>query len=100
MLETSISLTEDQEEKYQAIRWLLSSGPFRSGKSTMMAMAFIEQGLRDLGSEVLIFDHNRNPQCSQTMLEKIEGIFKTMRNSQAYYLKINKSNCSITINWR
>lgn len=52
-----IKLTDEQKEKYKTIQWLVNDGPYRTGKTTLLALAFLEKAEHYQGENVTIWDH-------------------------------------------
>jgi hypothetical protein len=50
------TLTPEQFEYYKGIQWLINTGPKRSGRSFVLAMAFIEQAIY-LQIPIKVWDH-------------------------------------------
>ena len=73
-----------QKEYYESIRWLLNpKGARGSGRSHLMALAFIEHSLY-YGIWIKIFDHTTHPLLVKEMLKtmsKIVGPINTLRLS-------------------
>ena len=70
-----IELTEEQLKHFESIKWLIG-GPLACGKSTVLAMAFIDYAMKNPGQRVLLFDHEKlyGPYDNRNMLNCVENL--------------------------
>lgn len=74
------SLTKKQTKHYDAVRWLLSPGPRGGGRTTLMALCFIDIALQT-GMLIEVFDHHSTHRDAQReMLRRVVEIAATMKN--------------------
>lgn len=92
---SEIILTEEQKEKYEAIRWLLADGPRAQGKSLLMAMAFIDRAGSRLGEWVPIFDHFRHHHATKFLINTIMAVFNSKESIKTYRLEVRLSDFCI-----
>jgi len=70
----TIELTPDQAQKYEAIKWLLNIfGPRGSGRTHLMAMAFIEHSL-NFDTDIEIFNHDQGFRGTREIMHRIQNI--------------------------
>jgi len=58
MMSSGFQLTPEQTRHFESILWLLDSGPRGVGRSTLMALAFLEIAKKNSGLYVYVFDNN------------------------------------------
>jgi hypothetical protein len=63
-------LTDEQQKHLASINWLVS-GAVGSGRSTVLAFAFLKKGMRHRGQPVHVFDHNTNRCNRDYVLNKV-----------------------------
>jgi hypothetical protein len=90
---TSIKLTEDQQRKYEAVRWLVNDGPRGSGRTYLLALAFVEKAIT-CGNPIRIWNHESNPNSFRYIIDMIVGI---VHNLKMYELKVFLSRKEIMI---
>jgi hypothetical protein len=66
-----ITLTEEQKKHYESIKWLIS-GPLATGRTTLLAWAFIEHAIDHPEEKIRIFDHYHNFMTDRYMMHAIQ----------------------------
>ena len=66
-----INLTEEQKKHYESIKWLIS-GPLATGRTTLLAWAFIEHAVENPEESIKIYDHIRNFMTDRYMIQTIQ----------------------------
>ena len=80
-------LTNQQEERYEAVKWLLDEGPVGSGRTTLMALVFIEIAFDNQNQYIKVFDHYRKG--NKNLLAMIEKVFSQLDGVEEYELLYN-----------
>lgn len=70
----TIELSELQSKHFEAIKWLISDQR-RSGRSTLLMMAFFERALNNPGTEVLVWDHWPEEEARRRLLDEMFNIW-------------------------
>lgn len=87
-------MSKEQAEHYESISWLLNPhGPKGSGKTYLMAVAFIEQSLYT-GDTIRVFNHGNTPFAIREMINRISEI---MSNVKGLSLTVNNSKSTIKV---
>jgi phage terminase large subunit len=90
-------LTKDQQEHFRSIHWLIGGGR-RSGRSYVLATAFLVQAFNETGLWVRVFDHDSSSARSDHgMLRLIDNIFHESGAGESHVLDINLSMVAIRI---
>jgi len=75
MSKLRFQLTEQQKQYLPVVEWLLDFHTNRAtGRSYLMAVAFIRMALRHLGTPVRVFDHHPTLRASRHVLQIIKDI--------------------------
>lgn len=81
-------LRKEQLRHYNSVKWLLTDGPHekreelpapvqrhrQTGRSTLMAIIFIEEAMERPGKPIRIFDHYDNKVSHKYMVERIKKL--------------------------
>lgn len=70
----TVKLTEDQQAAFGAILWLID-GPRDSGRSTVLAMAFLAKAVRNPGQWIRLFDHENLRHHSRFLFPLIDQLW-------------------------
>lgn len=71
-LETMIELTKTQTKYLEAFEWLVGSrGSRAEGRSTLLAVVFIQKAVNNPGQKVYVFDHNPGYFIYKRVLDQI-----------------------------
>lgn len=86
-----IQLTQKQAERYDTVRWLVNEGPRASGRTTLLALAFLEKAYHNQDSWVRVFDHTQGILSNHINLtDRISELFyKDDEWLAMYYLTID-----------
>jgi hypothetical protein len=87
-------LTKYQKERFQNIRWLISTRGHRIGRSFMLACAFVQESL-DSGV-VRIWDHKIHADILKE-IQKVIDMLNATSNKVHYDIKYNMTNRSILV---
>ena len=84
-----IELTQEQLKHFKSIRWLIGDG-LACGKSTVLAMAFIDHAMKYPGQRVRVFDHKKydNPYMDRLFLDRVMSLI-TNKKDFIFYLTDN-----------
>lgn len=68
------NLTKDQQNKVDVLTWLLSQHPddLATGRTTLLAMAFLQTALDNPGQWIEVFDHTGTEHDRTLMMMQIE----------------------------
>jgi hypothetical protein len=69
-----IALTPAQLAHLPSLRWLLADGHRRSGRTFLLAWAFIDKALEHPSRDVQVFDHSGHGHQAARMLEIIQDV--------------------------
>ena len=99
-----LNLSTEQAQHYKAVSWLLNPvGPRGSGRTHLMALAFIEHSLKH-NMAVDIFDHSRevnNPIVRGEMIQEIRRIIEnTEGRLKLYFSDIHSRRIKIRVKER
>jgi hypothetical protein len=83
-----IELSKEQAKHYESIKWLISEGQRGSGRTYLMALAFVEKSIYE-GGWVRIFDHTPYEIAQKQLLMQIDNIVSKM---DGYNLQIRGLN--------
>jgi hypothetical protein len=72
-----IQLTEQQEKYLEAIEWLISDTP-ATGKTFLLAIAFIKKAIKFKREWVKVFDHRPYLYCGDYILKQISYMLKKL----------------------
>lgn len=91
----TIQLTEDQAKKFETIKWLTDPlGSRGSGRTQLLAMAYINHSL-NYKTWVSIINHgNNHPMADKELIDRIVGIVHKMGE---YTVKIKRQSSSILV---
>lgn len=98
-----IKLSKLQQEYYPAIKWLINDGPRASGRTTLLAVAFLEKAVETPGRKILVFDHFPIVRSVRdNMLDRVKALFEIQSPEfkKTYELKIYKFDLSISIDFK
>lgn len=84
-------LTEEQK-MYPAIKWLIQDGPRGTGKSRLMALAFLEKGYDNLGQYVDVYDHFPGFQAGNHLLKMVHSLFHELGKPDPYGISIQRGS--------
>lgn len=74
MKDIKITLSKDQQKKFEVIQWLTDPmGPRGSGRSYLLALSFVMHSLK-YRTWVTIFDHDNRLLSKRDLLHQIESI--------------------------
>ena len=68
-------LTKDQEKYLPALKWLVNS-PIATGKTYLLATAFIECAVENPGKELVVFDHFPGHRNQELLLQAIFNLWE------------------------
>jgi len=72
-----MKITKLQNEHYNSIKWLLDGNNGRRiGKSSLMALVFIEIALKNRGQWIEVYDHFPTFMAKNLMIQKIKDLIK------------------------
>lgn len=92
-----IHLTPEQRAKFDAIRWLIGDGPIRSGRTRLMAVAFLEKANSNKEIWIRIFDHERSELADSNLMSEIVGIFECTFKDDVYKIEVDRNRKSFRI---
>lgn len=74
-------LTQEQRKHFDSIAWLLY-GPYRSGRTRILAVVFVKYALTHQGEKVDVFDHIKpgSKQTQRVIFSEIHKIIKVDEN--------------------
>jgi len=93
-------LTKEQRKHYASVKWLLGEGPCGTGKTTLMALVFIEKALSNLDNRIYVFDHHQSGNTGYTihyLFSTISDMFLSLGLDDRYNITFYKSDRSIKI---
>ena len=79
-----LHLTKEQHSRFSTIKWLVNDGPRGSGRTFLLALAFIEKAI-DCGYPIYIWDHYHNRESKRFLLDQIS---KIMQSIDGYKLEV------------
>lgn len=91
------TLPEQQAKHYETVKWLVNDGPRGSGRTFLLALAFVEKAIT-CGHPVNIWDHTHynDPRMLSYLLDIIVGIVDKLEN---YKLIVRQQSRTIQITW-
>ena len=93
-IKIDIELTEIQKKHIDAARWLFGvDGKFREGRSSLLAIVFIEKAIKEIGNWIKPIDHS--PYDRDNLIFMILQILDTNKKIRFEYNK-NRSEFKIT----
>lgn len=96
------SLTPSQKEMQAGVEWLVNDGPRASGRTYVLAMAFIKKAITS-GHAIHVWDHSLYQHRDKEyyllrMIEKIVYMVNQEMGSRVMYLQVNRSSRTIVVN--
>lgn len=83
-----IQLTKDQEQKYPTIEWLLDPfSNYGSGRTQLMAIAFINLAINYPNREIHIFDHSDLHNHYTFILSRVKQLISEREDKDKFYIK-------------
>jgi len=99
MMSSGFQLTPEQTRHFESILWLVDPGPRGVGRSTLMALAFLEIAKKNSGLYVYVFDNNPlNFRTKNHFFQTISYVFDKSGLGNQYELVFNKQTNSIKLN--
>jgi hypothetical protein len=75
---SGLQLTEGQRHRYETVEWLLDrKSNIGTGRTTLMALAFINIAIKNLGKPVKVFDHTGEELFNHRMIAEILRLIRT-----------------------
>lgn len=100
-------LAPQQLDYYHAIQWLVNDGPRRSGRSHILALAFIQKAMDYPERRIPVFDHYQESQrtSNECIMHEIIKCVNMLKNSVdgsnfPFNFNINFQNSSITATYK
>ena len=94
-----IPLTPDQRKHMESIMWLVSPGPVRTGRTHVLAVAFLMVAFRTRGQWVQVWDHVRRRDCNERLLQEIAMTFNKVFEQTGYKLSVSRHDLKIKIEY-
>lgn len=77
-------LTPTQKECLPAARWLVNQNVRREGRTFLLAVAYIEEALRNPGRRIHVVDHYPTRAANEHLMCMIEDIVRGMENNPGF----------------
>lgn len=89
-------LTDVQKEHLRSALWLID-GNRGSGRTTVLAIAFLKKAKNNLGEWIKVFDHDAHPMSTKNMIAEIGRLFSHCFNQKRYEIEIKLCDNSFRI---
>lgn len=88
-----ITLTKEQMIHYRSIMWLISEGPRASGRTYLLAIAYISKAMMNPNMRVSVKDHG---DCSdRNLMEQIKNILTDVKKLNDFSMMYTDSHSYI-----
>lgn len=91
----NFQLTKEQKQHFETACWLINDGPFRTGRTHVLACAFIQKALYNRDRAIPVFDHF-NPHSSRATQIIFSEIDKIISQDPNLYFQFNQQRKEIT----
>lgn len=85
-------LSEEQIKHLRSIEWLISDTNRQEGRTTVLAIAFLNKSRKNLGQNIKVFDHDKY--SGYPIIGVIRKVFEERFNQDQFVL-VTKSNSEI-----
>lgn len=90
-----IILTPEQHQHMNTIRWLVGTGPNRSGRTFLLAIAFVEKAAKNWGKSIHVYDHTGLH--NYVIYDMIRHVFEMTNLHEKNVLVLDRKRSSVKI---
>lgn len=91
-----VKLTDEQVKHLDTVRWLVSDGYRGEGRTTVLAVAYLEKAMSNEGKPIAVVDHHLDGQSTKFNLMPLIGfLFSCTDATKIYKMELRKASDTI-----